>query len=512
MRIRRSRLLATVAAVSIGTGGVAAWAAPGAAAGDWGNGGDRRAKNVIYLVGDGMGYTHVTAGRLRFFGAAGNMAMETLPVDGHVSTYAVEPNSDKPDYVTDSASSATAWAAGVKTYNAAIGVDARGGVVESIMERAKKAGLRTGNVSTAEITDATPAAQMAHTLLRGCQGPDFTKETCDATSIGVTSSNPLVTRPIAEQIARNDVADVILGGGLSRFEAEDQKALEANGYDVLGSFGKADPANPSNNVAKTQRVATREELRETRSRKVIGLFNSGNLTVEKAKQDLRATGKGNEAPAQEPTLAEMTTKAISLLDTKKRGGNKGFYLQVEGALIDKRSHGNDAAQTLEEQKAFDDAVRVALDFAKRDGNTLVVVTADHECAGFNIIAKDSFTNAEAANPPGNVDRTNPANNSRPTRSTEANTKDPVRSSGIVNGPGSGDPKNFGPATFGTPDDGKDFRKLDGTPEASLWLSYLSGNHTGQDVPVFAYGPRSSQFDDAQDNTDHYDYVRRALRL
>lgn len=111
----------------------------------------------------------------------------------------------------------------------------------------------------------------------------------------------------------------------------------------------------------------------------------------------------------------MTKKAIELLDQKKKAGGNGFYLQIEGALIDKRSHANDAAQTLQEIKAFDDAVAAALDFAKKDGNTLVIVTADHECAGFNIIEKGSFTNAEATAPPVNVDSGNTANNSTPTR-------------------------------------------------------------------------------------------------
>jgi alkaline phosphatase len=510
MHISRRRLLAVVAAAGVAGGGALAAATPVTAEESERAG---RAKNVIYLVGDGMGYTHVTAGRQRFFGADGRMVMETLPVDGHVSTYAVEPNSAKPDLVTDSASSATAWASGVKTYNAAIGVDARGRIVPTIMEQAKRAGLSTGNVSTAEITDATPAAQMAHTLLRGCQGPDGgrTASACNADSIGVQSTNPLVYTPIAEQIARNNVADVIFGGGLSRFEAEDQRVMRRNGYQVLGSFGQPDPTDPSNNVPGTQRVATKQELSRADGRKVIGLFNSGNLTVEAAKQDLRAAGRGAEAPAQEPTLAQMTRKAITLLDRDGRN-NAGFYLQVEGAQIDKRSHANDADQTLEEQKAFDDAVRVARNFAEREGNTLVVVTADHECAGFNIIATGSFTNAEAANPPNNIDSGNPANNSTPSRTSAANTKDPTRSTGPVNGAGGTDPHNFAPATFGTPDDGADYRSLDGTEDASLWLSYLSGNHTGADVPVFAYGPRSGLFNGAQDNTDHYDYVRGALRL
>lgn len=135
-------------------------------------------RNVILLIGDGMGRTHVTAGRQRYFGANGRLTMETAPVVGQVSTYAVEPQSALPALVTDSASSATAWSSGVKTYNAAIGVDAFGKKVPTIMEQAKAAGMKTGNVSTAEITDATPAGMFSHALLRGCQGPKYSDASC----------------------------------------------------------------------------------------------------------------------------------------------------------------------------------------------------------------------------------------------------------------------------------------------------------------------------------------------
>ena len=235
---------------------------------------------------------------------------------------------------------------------------------------------------------------------------------------------------------------------------------------------------------------------------MFGLFNSGNLTIEKAKRE-----NPTSAQAAEPSLPEMTRKAISLLDRPGRS-RKGFYLQVEGALIDKRSHANDAAQTLEEMKAFDDAVAAAVDFARRDGHTLVIVTADHECAGFNIIERGTFTNAEAATPPANADTGNPANNSTPARGASA--KDPARSTGPVNGSGSADAKNFAPATFRTADDPASVQ--DGTPEASLWLTYLSGNHTGQDVPLYAYGPGSSGLADTIENTDLFDVVGDALRV
>ena len=462
-----------------------------------------RAKNVIYLLGDGMGRTHVTAARERYYGSDGKLAMETLPSQGFISTYAVEKLSGQPgstnfhpNPVTDSASAATAWSSGVKTYNAALGVDAAGTLAPTIMELAKKAGFRTGNVSTAEVTDATPAGQMSHVLARGCQGPVYSDAACQDLAItgkALPTSDIRVT-PIADQIARNGTADVILGGGLSRFDAADETALKDQGYAVLGS-------------PTSQRIATKVDLASASGQKVFGLFNRGNLTIEKTKQD-----NPSSVQAQEPTLPEMTSKALELLakkgSLKDQGSSKGFYLQIEGALIDKRSHANDAAQTLGEMKAFDDAVKVAKEFAAKDGNTLVIVTADHECAGFNIIEKGTFTNAESTAPPANVDSGNTANNSTPTR--PRNALDPTRSTGIINGAGAANSKNFAPATFRIPSDPAGV--VDGSPEAGLWLTYLSGNHTGADVPVYAYGPGSDQLQGTIDNIALFGIVGHALRI
>ena len=445
--------------------------------------GGRAAMNVILLIGDGMGTTHVDAGRQVRYGAAGALVMEQLGTNGTVSTWAVERGSDQPELVTDSASAATAWASGVKTYNAAIGVDTHGAIVPTMMEQAKTAGMRTGNVTTSEITDATPAAQFAHAALRGCQGPTYTPESCET-----IDGQPYL--PIAQQIARNNVADVILGGGNARFTAEDQAVMQSNGYTVLGALGS--------------KVATKAELAGVSgtNQRVIGLFNTGNLTVEVNK----AKSFPTPAVLEEPSLPEMTGKALELLSQSKDARRNGFFLQVEGAMIDKRSHANDAAQTIGEVLAFDDAVKVAYEFAKRDRNTLVIVTADHECAGFNIIGKGSYTNAEAITPPGNQSGT--SSTQTPVRSSSG-ALDPTRSTGPVNGSGSGDPANFAPATFRTADDPEGV--VDGDPEASLWLTYLSGNHTGADVPLYAYGPRAERFAGRSDNTDLYDKMTQSLK-
>jgi len=215
-----------------------------------------------------------------------------------------------------------------------------------------------------------------------------------------------VITPIAEQIARNGTADVIFSGGLGRFEPDDEQAMKAQEYQVLGSFGQA---GVDTQTAATQRVATREELKTANAAKVIGLFNRGNLTVKQARRWARTARSlpcrstpPRPSSCWPPVKAAVTGRTTTTARTKGQDakGSKGFQLQVEGALIDKRSHANDAAQTLMEMKAFDDAVKVAKDFAAKDGNTLVITTADHECAGFNIIGNGSFANAEAAAPPG----------------------------------------------------------------------------------------------------------------
>jgi alkaline phosphatase len=194
----------------------------------------------------------------------------------------------------------------------------------------------------------------------------------------------------------------------------------------------------------------------------------------------------NTAVTQEPSLPEMT-RAISLLDGRTE---RGLLLQVEGALIDKRSHANDATPRLGEMKAYDDAARVAFDYAARRPHPGLRHRRPRT-RSFNISEPGSFTNAEALDLPGtgNVDSSNPANVSSPRRAGRQQ-KDPGRSTVRNNASGS-TAGNFAPATFGTPDDPADVR--DGDPRASLWLSYLSGNHTGADVPLHARGPESGRF-------------------
>ena len=142
------------------------------------------AKNVILLIGDGMGDAEITAARNVAEGAGGFFkGIDALPLTGQYTHYSLDKKTHKPNYVTDSAASATAWATGTKSYNGAISVDVEGEDQQSLLELAKAAGKATGNVTTAELQDATPAALVAHVTARKCYGPEKTSELCPANAL-----------------------------------------------------------------------------------------------------------------------------------------------------------------------------------------------------------------------------------------------------------------------------------------------------------------------------------------
>lgn len=330
------------------------------------------AKNVILLIGDGMGDSEITIARNYEYGADGRMALDTLPLTGAMTTYSVlESDPSSPDYTPESASTATAWATGAKTSDGRIstapGSDAD---VETILERAQRAGYRTGNVSTAELTDATPAAQMSHVRFRACQGPaDMATCPQDTKNVGGPGS-------IAEQSVDNGV-DVLLGGGRARYEQTITGGPDA-GRTVVASAERQGYTV----------VGDRAGLQTTRpGQKVLGLFNSTNMAVQWSGAPAAKPASGpqrcnEDAPTgNEPTLPEMTNKALELLSGGRSGGDssrsKGFFLQVESASIDKRDHASQPCEQIGENVNFDQAVKAALDFAKANKSTLVLVTGDH---------------------------------------------------------------------------------------------------------------------------------------
>lgn len=329
---------------------------------------DGPAKNVILLIGDGMGDSEITVARNYAEGAGGRFTgIDALPLTGQYTTYAVNADGSV-NYASESASTATAWTTGTKTVNGRLGVDVNNDPQATILEIAKANGLKTGNVSTAEIQDATPGAAVSHVPSRRCYGPEQTTASCPETALengglGSISEQLLNVRP-----------DVTLGGGAASFAQvakagpwQDKTLLEQaseRGYqlvtdaDGLAGVTAADASQP-----------------------LLGLFAAGNFPVRW--NGLQAVARGGSAapvpctdnPQRLSTglsLASLTEKAISLLDN-----DKGFFLQVEGASIDKQNHAANPCGQIGETVDLDEAVQVALEFAKTNKDTLVVVTADH---------------------------------------------------------------------------------------------------------------------------------------
>jgi alkaline phosphatase len=266
--------------------------------------------------------------------------------------------------VPDSAATGTAWATGSKTSNGRISTTAGADRdLTTILEIAQQRGMRTGNITTAELTDATPAVLAAHVASRTCQGPgDMAACPQDLKSAGGLGS-------IAEQEIAHGV-DVLMGGGAARFEqqpTEDGRTVVQDalrmGYRVIGATLGLDYATPG--------------------RRVLGLFATGNMATEWSGLEARPYPSNVNAPQVcrednrprgQPSLAQMTSKAIELLH---RPSGPGFFLQVEGASIDKQDHAANPCAQIGETIAFDRAVALGLDYAHTHPDTLVVVTADH---------------------------------------------------------------------------------------------------------------------------------------
>jgi len=280
--------------------------------------------NVILMIGDGMSLSTVSAARLRAVGTTGFLHLDRLPIAGFIRT---QP-SDR--LITDSAAASTAMACGIKTRNRMIGVDPDGTPYTSILLAFKEHGMRGGLVATSTITHATPAGF--------------------ASSVGSRKDEPL----IAEQLITNKV-DVLLGGGRALFWPQSHTdSRRTDDHDLIAEAVSQ----------KYQYVSTLEELSAAIGPQVLGLFAVEAMTTRRP----------------EPSLAEMTTRAIEFLNKDR----KGFFLMVEGSQIDWANHENDADNSVRQTLSFDMAIGEAIRFAEKDGETLVVVTADHETGGLVI--------------------------------------------------------------------------------------------------------------------------------
>jgi alkaline phosphatase len=307
-------------------------------------------RNVILMIGDGMGPGQLELARR--FAADGKLVMDQLdPSPRRMTTH------NAVGGVTDSAAAGTAMATGRKTRNGAIsmapGLGRLGALVpvETAWERAEAAGKSTGILTSVYLSDATPGVWAAH------------------------AKNRYEHRAIAlQQAADNPAGDVevLLGAGRPHY------------------LPQPDEGEGSRNLIEELQAAGYEYVRDARELlaarapqgKLLGLFADENLTY--------ALDRLLEEDISEPTLAQMTHKALEVL----RRNPGGFFLVVEGGAIDWRGHERDPAGVLREMQTFDAAVALARDFAVADGDTLVIVTADHETGGLTLPADPDALNRE----------------------------------------------------------------------------------------------------------------------
>lgn len=290
--------------------------------------------------------------------------------------------------VTDSAASGSAWATGTKTYNNALDVDVYGTPQMNLTELAKASGKATGNVTTSEIQDATPAAQMSHSTLRSCYGPQgktdgSSNNAADQCEVAQLKENGGIGS-ISEQML-DTRADVTIGGG-AKYLHQTVQGGEYAGMTVW------DQAKAMGYETVEKDVDALNALQYD-GKPVLALMADGNLQTQFApsvatKKDPAkdenpiqcSTNPGwlgnKNANGNSASLADMTAKAIDLLEANPNGQKNGFFLQVEGASIDKQDHNANACGQIGETDDLDKAISAALD--KVDLNeTLIIVTADH---------------------------------------------------------------------------------------------------------------------------------------
>ncbi|KZE39131.1 alkaline phosphatase [Brevibacillus parabrevis] len=408
------------------------------------------AKNVIFLIGDGMGTAYTTAYRYMKDDPK-TTVMEPTEFDKYLVGAQMTYAEDDKQNITDSASAATAMSSGVKTYNNAIAVDNDKSEVETVLERAKKVGKSTGLVATSEITHATPAAFGAH---------DESRKNMDA----------IANDYYDLRINGKHSVDVLLGGGLNNFVRKDRNLTEEfkkDGYSY---------------------VTTKQELLSDKNDKILGLFAKGGMD------------KMIDRTEKSPSLEDMTKAAIERLNKNK----DGFFLMVEGSQIDWAGHDNDIVAAMSEMEDFEKAFKAAIDFAKKDGNTLVVATADHSTGGLSVGAKEEYN--FLVGPIKAAKRTPDFISAEIAKG--ANVEETLKKYIDL---------QLTPEEIASVNKAASTKKqvdIDNAIEAIFdkrtFTGWTTGGHTGEDVNVYAYGPGKEQFAGLIDNTHNAEVIFEIL--
>jgi len=417
---------------------------------------DEKPRNLILMIGDGMGFAQVKSYRY-FANDPATSEIELLPFDAYLvgavatETIAAPPGEDTcpdscdpdPYAVVESASSASAYATGMNTQHSHLGMAADGQIQQNISEKARQAGKSIGIVATSEITHATPAAFAAHINNR-------------------RESASIADLHFDLQWEDKPIVSVFLGGGESHLKREDRDLtaeFAASGYTL---------------------VSNRDELLQAEGPRVLGLF---------AKEGMP---RNWDRDTTDPSLADMTGKALNILSKNPQG----FLLVVEGSQIDWAAHDNDVVGVISEMQDFSNAIDRALAFSQKHGDTLVIILADHETGGMSL----GIDNVYAWNP-------------RPLRGMNQTPEAMVKQfltgdellSDIVTASVSFELTNeektyldsFERVSAINPETGYEeppaYKAIHQVFDQRTLTGWSTMGHTGVDVPIYATGPGSEQF-------------------
>jgi alkaline phosphatase len=420
-----------------------------------------RAKNVIFMVSDGMNVGALSLANL-YRGMVEEkkshwlqLYRERAVVRGLAETYSAN------SIVTDSAAAASAWGGGQRINNGTINITPDGKRLTPLHNKLREHGIRTGLVTTATVTHATPAGFAANVDSRGEE------------------------KEIARQYLDRRV-DVLLGGGRKFFDAELQGQYTAAGYELV------------------QNRDTLRQLGHASFKPLLGLFADGYHAFEIDRKNVPGLA------ATLPSLEEMTRAALARL----RHATDGFFLMVEGARIDHAGHANDAAASIHDQMAFDDTVGAVLEFIAQNPDTLLIITTDHGCGGIQMNGVSAAANQGFG--PGLYNATTPSF----LRLKEFNRSlEWMKQNGVdgLSGPKLGETlKQYTGLTFKE----EQLKALQGlklpatsdTLKQYTGVGWTSANHTSELVEFCAFGPGSHLFSPYLMNREVHQLLLRTLEI